>query len=168
VVIGKGETNAFYPLNAAAGAEARTWGIAVLGDAVVDDGKIYVSTQLARLEVATPFVTGRIETAWSNPGKPARLTLNLETARPFDGKATVRLCGLPDKVTTAEKEISKDDKEIVFDLNVDAKCPASTYKNLFCAVDIPDHGQLVPHTLGAGGILRVVPPKKSAGKEAGK
>jgi hypothetical protein len=162
VVIGKGETNAFYPLNAAAGAEARTWGIAVLGHAVVDEGKVFVSSQLARLEIATPFVTGKIETAWSNPGKSARLTLNLETARPFDGKATIKLCGLPDKITTAEKEISKDDKEVVFDLDVDAKCPTSTFKNLFCAVDIPAHGQLVPHTLAAGGIVRVVPPKKIA------
>src|SRR5262249_39029313 len=134
VVIGKGETNAFYPLNAGGGAETRSWGIVVLGHAKFEEGKIYASSQLARLEVAAPYVTGKIETAWVNPGKPGKLTLNLESPKSFEGKATVRLRGLPEKITTPDKEITKDDKEVVFDLTVDPKCSIGAHRNLFCTV----------------------------------
>ncbi len=167
VLIPKGATNAFYPLNAAAGAETRSWGIAVLGHATLDDGKQFVSSQLARLEVAAPYVTGKMETTWANPGKPGHLTVALECPKAFDGKATVKLCGLPDKVTAPDREITKDDKEVIFDLTVDPKCPLSTFKNLFCAVDVPERGQTISHTIASGGILRVAPPKKEVTRLAG-
>ena len=117
--IPKGATNVFYQLNAGGGAEMRSWKIAVLGHATVAGGQLYVSSQLADLEVAAPFVTGKIETLWVNPGKPGKLTVNLQPAKPFEGKATIRLCGLPEKVSAGEKTITKDDQEVVFDLTVD-------------------------------------------------
>ncbi len=159
--IPKGATNVFYQLNAGAGAELHAWKIAVLGHATVAGGPLYVSSQLANLEVAAPFLTGKIETLWVNPGKPGKLTVNLQPAKPFEGTATIRLCGLPEKVTAAEKTITKDNQEVVFDLTVDPKCPAGSYKNLFCALDVPQSGRMIPHTIAAGGILRVVPPKKA-------
>jgi hypothetical protein len=159
--IPKAATNVFYQLNAGGGAEARSWKIAVLGHASVAGGQLYVSTQLADLEVAPPFVTGKIETLWVNPGKPGKLTVNLQRAKPFDGTAIIRLCGLPEKVTAAEKTVTKDDLEVVFDLAVDPKCATGSYRNLFCAVDVPQAGRVIPHTIAAGGILRVVPPKKA-------
>jgi hypothetical protein len=160
VTIPKGATNVFYQLNAAGGAEVRSWKIAVLGHATVGGGQMYVSSQLADLDVAAPFLTAKIETLWVNPGKPGKLTVNLQPAKPFEGTATIRLFGLPEKVTASEKTITKDAQEVVFDLTVDPKCPAGSYRNLFCAVDVPQNGRLIPHTIAQGGILRVVPPKK--------
>jgi hypothetical protein len=159
--IPKGGTNVFYQLNAGGGAEVRSWKIAVLGHATVAGGQLYVSTRLADLEVAAPFLTGKIETLWVNPGNPGKLTVNLQHAKPFEGTATVRLCGLPEKVTAAEKTITKDDLEVVFDLEVDPKCSTGSYRNLFCAVDVPQNGRVIQHSIAAGGILRVVPPKKA-------
>jgi hypothetical protein len=158
--IPKGSTNVFYQLNAGGGAEIHSWRIAVLGHATVAGGQMFVSSQLADLEVAAPFVTGKIETLWVNPGSPGKLTVNLQSAKPFEGTATIRLCGLPEKVTAAEKTITKDNQEVVFDLMVDPKCPPGSYKNLFCALDVPQSGRVIPHTIASGGILRVVPPKK--------
>jgi Bacterial pre-peptidase C-terminal domain len=158
--IPKGATNVFYQLNAGGGAELRSWKIAVLGHAKVDGGQMFVSSQLADLVVAAPFLTGKIETLWVNPGKPGRLTVNLQPAKPFEGKATIRLCGLPERVSAPEKTITKDDQEVEFDLTVDSKCPTGSYRNLFCAVDVPEGGRVIPHTIAGGGILRVVPPKK--------
>ena len=112
------------------------------------------------------FLTGKIETLWVNPGKPGKLTVNLQPAKPFEGKATIRLCGLPEKVSAPEKTITKDDQEVVFDLTVDPNCPAGSYRNLFCAVDVPQNGRVIPHTIAAGGILRVVPPKKAEARVA--
>jgi hypothetical protein len=160
MTIAKGATNVFYQLNAGSGAGVRSWKIAVLGHASVSGGQMYVSTQLADLEVAAPFLTGKIETLWVNPGKPGKMTVNLQPAKPFEGTATIRLCGLPEKITAAEKTITKDDQEAVFDLAVDPACSAGSCKNLFCAVDVPQNGQMIPHTIAQGGILRVVPTRK--------
>jgi hypothetical protein len=164
--IPKGATNIFYQLNAGGGAETRTWKIAFLGQATVNGGRVFVSSQLANLEVATPFVTGKIETTWVNPGKSARLTVNLQHPKPFDGKAIVKLVGLPEKVSAADKEISKDDQEVVFDLNVDPACSTGSHKNLFCSVDVKQNGETITHSIANGGILRIVPPKKDEPKIA--
>jgi len=164
--IPQGATNVFYQLNAGAGAELRSWKIAVLGHASVAGGQLYVSSQLADLVVAEPFLTGKIETLWVNPGKPGKLTVNLQREKPFTGQATIRLCGLPERVTAPEKTVTEDNQEVVFDLTVDPKCRAGSYKNLFCAVDVPQNGQMIPHTIAAGGILRVVPPKKAESRVA--
>ena len=158
--IPKGATNVFYQLNVGGGAELRSWKIAVLGHAGVADGQLYVSSQLADLAVAAPFMAGKIETLWVNPGKPGKLTVNLQPAKPFEGKATVRLCGLPERVGATEKTITKDDQEVVFELAVDQACSPGSYRNLFCAVDVPQNGRVIPHSIATGGILRVVPPKK--------
>ena len=159
--IPNGATNAFYQLNANGGAETRVWKIAVLAHAKVDDGPLYVSSQLAELEVALPFLAGKIETLWLNPGKAGNLTVNLQQSRPFDGKATIRLCGLPENVTATEKEITHDDQEVVFEVTAEEKCRPGPYKNLFCSVDVKQNGQVIPHNIAHGGILRVVPPKKT-------
>jgi hypothetical protein len=74
--------------------------------------------------------------------------------------------GLPEHVTTEDKEITKADQEVVFDLKADTDCPPGSQKNLFCSVDVPCSGDTIPHTIASGGILRVVPPKKSDSKLA--
>jgi hypothetical protein len=158
--IPKGATNVFYQLNAGGGAETRTWKIAIVGHAKVDGGDLYVSTQLASVEVASPFVAGKIETTWLNPGKSAELTVNLKQLKPFEGKATIRLVGLPENVSVADREITSADLEVVFKLQANEKCSTGSHKNLFCAVDVQQNGQVIPHTIAQGGILRIVPPKK--------
>jgi len=158
--IPQGTTNVFYQLNAGGGAETRVWKIALLGHANVDGAPVYVSSQLVNLEVSTPFLSGKIETLRLNPGKSGKLTVNLRQAKPFDGKATVRLCGLPEKVSCTEREITKDDQEVVFDVTADAACQPGSFKNLFCNVDIKRQSEIIRHSIAYGGIIRVVPPKK--------
>jgi len=164
--IPKGATNVFYQLNAGDGAGVRLWKIAVLGHATVDGGQAYISTQLAALEIAPPYLAGKIHTVVANPGKTATLMVDLEQLKSFDGKAKIRLLGLPDKVTAPEKEITKDDKTISFDLTVNTNCPPGTFKTLSCAVEVPNEGRLIPHSIGSGGILRVVPAKREPAKVA--
>lgn len=159
-VIAKGATNVLYQLNASAGAEVRTWKIVVLGSATVDGGPLHVSSQLAKLEVATPYVAGKIEPLALNPGQQGKLVCKLDQMRPFQGKASVTLFGLPERVTTTIQEITKDDKEVVFPLTVATNCPFGSHKALFCAVDVKQDGIVVPHSIAAGGIVRIVPPKK--------
>ncbi len=164
--IAKGSTNVFYQLNAAGGAETRAWKIVLLGHSAVEGGDLYVSTQPAKLEVATPFVTGKIETLWLQPGKTGKLTVNLQQAKAFAGKAKIHLAGLPEKVTSPDREITKEDQEVVFEVTVDAKCAHGSHKNLFCSLEIQQNGELIQHTIASGGILRIVPPKKEETKVA--
>ena len=164
--IPKGETNVVYQLNAGGGAEERVWKIAVLGHADVEGGPVFVSSQLADLEVAAPFLTGKIETLRLNPGKTAQLTVTLQHAKPFEGKALVTLRGLPDKITAPAKEITKDDSEVLFDVTADPKCSLGSHRDLFCTVDIKENGETIAHTIAHGGILRVLPPRKAETKLA--
>ena len=164
VTIGKGETNGTITLNANGGAELRKWKIAVLGSATVNGGTVYVSSQLASLEIGEPFVSGKIETVSIPPGQSAKVVCKLEQKKPFEGKAKVKLMGLPDKVTAPEVEITKDDKEAVFDVKVDPKCSNGSFKNLFCSLEVPKDSEVIPHSIAGGGVLRVGPPKKD--KEA--
>lgn len=164
--IAKGATNVFYQLNANGGAEVRTWKIALLGRAPVDGGDVFVSTQPAPLEIATPYVSGKIETLWLNPGKTNALTVNLQQLKPFEGKARISLQGLPDKVTATPQELTRTNQEVVFNLVADAKCPLGSHKNLFCSVEIEQNGQSIPHSIANGGILRIVNPKTAETKVA--
>jgi len=162
VTIPKGTNSVIYPLNAKADADLRSWQIAVLGSAKVHEGDLFVSSQLAKLQIGEPFVMARIETSACEPGKSTNVTVKLEQKLPFNGKATIRLIGLPEKVVVPEKQITKDDTEVVFSVKVDSNCPTGSHKNLFCTVAIQKDGDTIPHSIGAGGILRIVPPKKPA------
>jgi len=165
--IPKGATHVIYQLNAGDSAECRVWKIAAIGHAPVAGGEVYVSSQLAALEVAAPFVAGKIETLAANPGKPATLSVELQQLRPFAGKAKIRLLGLPDKVASPEMEITKDDQKVSFKLAVDPKCSPGSFRNLFCAVEVAQAGQVIPQHIAAGGILRIVPPKREPLKKDG-
>ena len=69
--------------------------------------------------------------------------------------------GLPDKITAPEVQITKEDKEAAFEVKVDSKCGNGSHKNLFCHLEIMEQEQPIPHNIASGGVLRVVPPKKS-------
>ncbi len=164
--IAKDATNVFYQLNATDTAEVRSWKITVVGHAQVDGGQVYVSAQLARIEIASPFLGGKIHKLKVNTGNPATLIVDLEPLKPFDGKAKIRLAGLPEKITAPEMEIDKDTRQISFPLTVDAKCAPGSAKNLFCAVTVMQNGQPIPHNIASGGILRITPAKREAIKIA--
>src|SRR5262249_17413952 len=139
--ITKDATNVAYVLNASDNAEVRTSKIAVLGHAKIDGGKVYGSSQLASLTITSPFLSGKIQTLTANPGKPATLVVDLEQLKSFDGKAKVRLLGLPEHVTAPEMEIDKSATQVSFPLTIDEKCATGSSRNLFCAVTVMQDGQ---------------------------
>ena len=166
VTIPKGETSGICQLNASGNADLRGWRIAVLGSATVNGGQVFVSSQLAKLEVAEPYLSGKIETVSTAPGRSTNVICKLEQKKPFAGKAKIKLVGLPEKVTAPEVEISSADTEAVFPVTVDPKCSTGSFKNLFCSVQVAQESQVIPHNIAAGGVLRIVPPKKQETKVA--
>ena len=160
ITVPKGASSVSFPLSAKPDAELREWKMAVSASAKVKDGDLFVSSQLAPLTVGEPFLTATMEKAACEAGKSTNIIVKLEQKIPFEGKATIRIIGLSDKVTVAEKEITKDDKEVIFPVKVDASCSTGSQRNLFCSVLVKKDGEIIPHNVAPGGSFRVVPPKK--------
>ncbi|MBL9189417.1 MAG: PPC domain-containing protein [Opitutaceae bacterium] len=159
VVIPKGATSAIYKLNATARADIRTARIAVIGGAPVKGGTAFASSQLATLDVAAPFVIGKIDFTKVERGATARVVCTLDQKVPFEGTALARLIGLPDEVTAQPVEITKDSKQAVFELVTTAKAPLGLRKTLACSVTLMQGGEPIPHILAPGSMLRIDPPR---------
>ncbi|WP_435007061.1 PPC domain-containing protein [Tundrisphaera lichenicola] len=163
VAIPEKADEATIPMNADGGAEIRTWKIVVNGTASTDKGPIMVSSQLANLTVAAPFLSLAYSPASVEQGKETDLVVAVNKAVDFPGEATVTLIGLPNKVTTDIKTITKDTKEVVFRIKTDAVSPAGNHQNLFCQVAVVQEGEPILHNLGSGSLRIDVPlPPKPA------
>ena len=125
-------------------------------------GPIMVSSQLAKLDdrraSSSPWPTSRPA---SSRGRRPTSSSSVNKAVDFPGEAQVTLIGLPNKVTTDVKTITKDTKEIVFRIKTDKVSPAGNHQNLFCQVVVIQDGEPIVHNLGSG-QLRIdvpLPPK---------
>src|SRR6185503_4847866 len=128
--------------------------------AKVKEGDLFISSQLAPLAVGEPFLTATIEKTACEAGKSTNIVVKLEQKIPFEGRATIKLVGLSDKVSVPEKQITRDDQEVIFPVKVDADCSPGSQRNLFCTVSVMKDGEIIPHQVGRGGSFRVVPSKK--------
>jgi hypothetical protein len=159
------QNEAVIPLNAEDGAQARKWKIAVMGAADLPNGRVWVSTQLAELEVAPPFMTMKMEMATVEQGKPGQVLVNIEHKTPFEGKAKVQLVGFPPNVTGAPDvmEVAAGDKAVTFNINTTDKAPVGQHPSLLCIVTVTKDGEPIVHNLARGGVIRVdAPPPPAA------
>ena len=179
VVIPEGQNEAAIPLNANNGAELKTWKVVVNGTYTEPPatpppaggarrgpgaGRLTVSSRLAKLTVASPFLAIKLEPASVEQGRDVLLAAKLETAAGFPGEAKVTLLGLPNKVTTEPAIITSDTTEFAFRLKTDPSTPPGESKSLFCEVVITRDGEPIVHHLGSG-CLRIdapLTPKKDA------
>jgi hypothetical protein len=164
IKIEEGQNEALIPLTANGGAEIRTWKIAVIGRSNVDDEGLMVSSQLANLEVADPYVKFAFNVAACEQGQETDLVVKVENQKPFEGEATVELLGTPFEATTEPVKLTKDTAELVFHVKTTAKSPAGRHKTLLCRATIVANGEPIVHNLGTG-ELRIdtpLPPKSTA------
>lgn len=160
IIIPKGENSAIYTLNANGGATVKNWKIAFLGSAPVSGGTAYASTQLADLEVAPVFVTGKIMQTNTIVGTPVKLLCTLDQRTPFEGRAEVKLVSLPAGATAEPKFITKADKEIVFDVITATNAVKGMHRSLFVAMNLKVNGQQITQTFAGGGALRIDPVRQ--------
>ena len=66
------QNEVLLPINAAGNAQVRKWKTAVLGTATVGNGPVWVSSQLATIDVAPPFVAFAMERAAVGTGQADR------------------------------------------------------------------------------------------------
>lgn len=160
IQIPKGENEITYTLTANSGATLRTWHLAVMAEADAGNGQILASSELIPLTVAEPYLGIKIEMAAVEQGKEGQVLCKLTQATPFEGKAKVKLLGLPAKVVAPEIEIDKTTTEISFPVTIAPDSPKGQHKNLFCHLTIPAANTFIPHNVGHGGVLRIDPPPK--------
>jgi hypothetical protein len=161
VAIPEGQSEALIPLTANSGAEVNKWKIAVLGDSAVGDRSITVSSQLATLEIAEPFVAFEFLAAATEKGQATEVAIKITKRTDFDGAAQVELLGLPNEVTSEPREITKDSTELVFPVKTTANSPVGKHKTVICRATMTAQGEPIVHTLGTG-ELRIdepLPPK---------
>jgi hypothetical protein len=164
VSIPEGQSEAAISLNADGGAELKTWRIVVHGESGIASGPIRVSSQLAPLSVAAPFVTLAYQNAATEQGKETDLVVKVAKQADFPGEASMTLIGLPNKAVTDVKAITKDTAEVIFHIKTDPATPAGNHQNLFCQIIVTKEGEPIVHNLGSG-ALRVdvpIPPKANA------
>ena len=167
VTIKPEETEGVLTINAQGNARVGKWKTGLIASADVN-GATWVASNPLELDIAAPFVAAVIDRAAVVQGSKVTVTVKLEQKTPFDGKAKIQLLGLPNEATTVEKEISKDDKEISFEVQTTDKTPAASHKGLLCRVVVVQNGEPIQHNLGNGGILRVDPLKKPTPPTGGK
>ncbi len=161
VAIPEKADEASIPMNADGGAPLQTWRIVVNGTAGTPGGPLMVSSQLAKLSIAAPFLALSYQPSSVEQGQETDLVVAVNKAVDFPGEALVTLIGLPNKVTTETKKITKDTKEMVFRVKTDKVSPAGNHQNLFCQVIVTQEGEPIIHNLGSG-QLRIdvpLPPK---------
>ena len=154
ITIPEGQNEGSIILNANPNAETRHWKIAVIA-AAESNGDVWVASPHVGLDVAQPFVGGELVMSVVPQGGEADVVCRIDQRRPFEGNARIRLLGLPSGVTAAEREFTKDDKQVVFRIKATEKSPKGQHKTLFCGVDVPINGGAALHSIAAQGALRI-------------
>ena len=160
ITMGKGNSEAGYSLNASYGAPAKTWKVAVIGSSGVKGGDAWVSSGFIDLEVCSPFVPGTMDLTVVERGQTTDVVCTLQQHKPFKGEAKIRLLGLPVNVSTRPQKIKPSDKEVIFPVVTTGDSPTGKHKTLFCALEIPGHGDIMTTSIGAFGTLRIDPPPR--------
>ena len=163
--IAEGKNIGYYPLTANGGAAVGTWKIGVQAETSAPGGGIWrVASDFIDLRVEEPFVSMKINLTAVQRGKEGEMLCDLNVKRPFEGMATAELKGLPAFSTTTKIEFDANTSQISFPISTEDKARAGLTKNMFCFVKVPMSGELITHTVGQGGQIRLdnPPPKPKA------
>jgi hypothetical protein len=167
VTIPEGQTEVLLPLNAnnAGAADYGKWQMVAMGQSPVNGGAVWVASQMATLEVATPFVEFTLNRTAAEQGQTAEVVCQVKQITPFEGAAKASLLGLPNKVAADEIELTKETTQLVFPLKIDAESPVGKHKSVVCQVVVMKDGEPICHNVGTT-ELRIDPPSppKTAAK----
>ncbi len=171
ITIPEGQTEALFPLNANGNPGYGKWKMAAMGKVTVNEGAVWVSSQLATLEIAPAFVQFAMNRAAGELGKTAEIVCKIDQKTPFEGTAKAHLFGLPNKATAPELEFTKETQELTFPITIDPQSPVGKHKGIGCQVVITQNDEPICQNVGAT-ELRIdpatppKPEKKADGAQA--
>jgi hypothetical protein len=167
ITIDKGQSEGLYQLNANGNAMVGKWPMMVIGAADID-GQAWVSSQLAELEVANPYVGFEMKRAACDKGQETQIQCTLDQNTPFEGNAKAELLGLPPGVMAAPVEFNKETKGLVFDIKTSKDTPAGNHKSLFCQVTIIQNGESIVGSAGTTELRVNDPPAVRSSNQTAK
>jgi hypothetical protein len=132
----------------------------VIGAADIN-GQAWVSSQLAELDVADRYVAFDMKRSACDKGQPTQIQCTITHNTPFEGSAKAELLGLPPGVSAEPGQITKDKKELAFQVKTTKDTPAGSHKSLFCQVTITQNAEPIVGTVG-GTELQVNEPPAAA------
>ncbi len=164
VAIPEGQNEAIVTLTANGGAAIGKWHYVIMAQSAVKDGPVWVSSQMVPFEVAVQPLTVAFEKVAAEQGKESSLRGTVAVAAPFEGKAIVKMFGLPNKVTAGDVEVIATSKDLSIPLTLDAASPPGQHRNLICQVTLTKNGEPVVYTAGVGELRidKPPPPKVNA------
>jgi hypothetical protein len=157
------QTEGLYPLNAAGNSQVGSWPIYAVGMSNVG-GPAWCSTQLATLEVATPYVTMEIPRVGCEQGETVLVACKLNHLTPFTGEAKAELFGLPPNCTVEAQTFTAETEDVVFKIQTTAETNAGKHRGVFCQVTIPVNGEPVVSRAGSFELQVDVPLPKEEPK----
>lgn len=169
VNIPEGKDEILYPLNANRNAAAGKWPVYALGMSDAGQGTVVVSSQMATLEIAPPYVQFAFDRAATEQGKPATIGVKVTHNTAYKGDADVKLIGLPHKAATSDLKLKNDQAELVFNITTAPESPVGRHKNIYCQVVIMQNGEPVTHRIGSTELQidkPLPPPKNTPAKPA--
>ena len=155
--IPEGKNEVFYPLNANENAQIGEWKVFAVAYADIG-GRAITGTKLTTLNVADNNFTVAMERAAVIQGEPTEIFGKIELKAAFEGKATAKLIGLPNKVTAEPVTITKDTKEIRFPIKTDKASPVGRHKSVICEVTIPQGDAKIIYHAGTVELRIDAPP----------
>jgi hypothetical protein len=154
-IVKEGENEGLVTISANDKAPLQKWKICVVGSADFGKGPVWISTQLIELEVVAPFVAGQIQRTFVDQGDSTEITVKLDQKIPFEGRAKIALAGLPPGVTSEEKEITKDDKDVKLKITSTEATPPGQHRQLLAQFKLVKDGEEMISNFAGGGVLRV-------------
>jgi hypothetical protein len=120
------------------------------GSDYLGPGRIRVSSQLVKIDVAEPFVELASEPTSIRRGGKANVVFSVQSKSPFDGQATVHLLGLPKGLQLAGPlpVITKDAKEIAFEVEATDEALLGPVAGLECELIVQVAGQEIRQRAG--------------------
>ena len=156
------QNEALYEINANGDAAVGEWQVCVLGEANTPQGPVLVSTGLATLRIAEPYLGMAMDMAATEQGKATTMICKVEYPGKFEGNATAELFGLPHGAKAAPVQFPHGQAEIHFPVEIAGDATVGKHTALFCRVTVPEKGQTILHQVGQGGTLRIDKPAENA------
>lgn len=147
VQIKEGQTEGIYALNANGSAPIGKWPVYVIAQASVS-GPVWVSSRLAKLDIAEPFVIAEMNRTVCERGKSANVFCKLKHRKKFEGEATAELLGVPPHIEIPKLTFTSDTTELNFPVTTSEQSPLGKHKGLFCRVTIHQDGEQIVSNAG--------------------
>ena len=152
-----------FQLNATGGVGTADWNFVVMGEAEAGNGRMYNASPFTSVSTMPAWVNANaIPLASIEQGQEVRVVTNFEVLKPFEGEAVARLVGVPDTIVIPPIKVTKDSKELAFQVKTTANSPIGKQANLFVQVDVPvGAGGTTVHRVAMGSIIRIDAARKA-------